>query len=242
MNILGTTRSAGLRKLAVTITAVAAVAASGVAGAGDAAALPGCSPGGDFGHSIPAPPGPPQLSPVAGTGLVAVAMAGADRRAYVHLIDATSDPLVVSKLLCAQGVVFDAPSFAGPPDTPFGQLFALGSGKIIYYRNFGSSGFASGWLRVPNSFAGSGPVAMVTATRTDIFYISGFAPLNIYHHVYVGGHWFGPEKLGGGGIGRVSGYQLPNGSFRLWLTGTNHRIYTMSGNTGHWSGWKKLGS
>jgi hypothetical protein len=246
MNVRFVAPSSGLRRLGAGALAMAAVAAAALVGAGAAGAepgTPGCNldPNGDFTHTIPTVPGPPQISAFGTNGFVAAAMTGSDTKVYDYGIDATTDPLGVTPLFCEGGGALDAPYIAGSADGSLQRVFALGAGKIIYYRTFTTTS-ASGWLRVPNSFAGSGPVAVVTPTRTDIFYISGFAPNNIYHHVFHDGRWFGPEKLPGAGLGRVSGYQLPNGSFRLWLTGTNHSIYTMSGNTGHWSGWKKLSS
>jgi hypothetical protein len=235
-----------LGRLAMSAAAVAAVAASSLVGAGSASAdfgTPGCNPdpAGDFTHTIPTVPGPPQLSALTSDGLVAATMLGSDHKAYDYAVDASTDPLGVSPLFCEGGSLLDAPYVSGTPDGTLARIFGLGPGKVIFYRTFTTAG-ATTWLRVPNSFAGSGPIAVVTPTRTDLFYISGAAPNNIYHHVFQSGRWFGPEKLGGAGLGRVSGYRLPNGAFRLWLTGTNHRIYTISGNTGHWSGWKRLGS
>jgi hypothetical protein len=246
MSVIGRAAPSRLGRLVVSAVAVAAVGTSGLVGAGSAAAdtgTPGCNPdpAGDFTHTIPTVPGPPQLSALNSDGLVAATMLGSDRKAYDYGVDATTDPLGVTELFCEGGSLLDAPYASGTPDGTLSQIFGLGPGKVIFYRTSTAAG-ATTWLRVPNSFAGSGPIAMVTPTRTDLFYISGAAPNNIYHHVFHGGHWFGPEKLGGAGLGRVSGYLVPNGSFRLWLTGTNHSIYTISGNTGHWSGWKMLSS
>jgi hypothetical protein len=124
------------------------------------------------------------------------------------------------------------------PATGRTLVFGRGAGNVVNYQWRTGTGPWSGWLRVPNSAAGTTPTAIVHSGRIDLFYptVDG----SIRHHVLTGtATWTGPETLAGKTNRPVTGYPLAGGQLRLWVIGTNGAAYSATGNTGQWGGWQR---
>src|SRR5439155_15368090 len=130
-----------------------------------------------------------------------------------------------------------APSVVQDPATGRTLVFGRGGGNAVYYRWRNDSGPWSGWIAVPRSAAATSPTAILHNGQLDLFYPA--ADGSIRHHLLTGTTWLGPETLTGRTNRPVTGYALPGGQLRLWVIGTNSALYSASGGTRHWGGWRR---
>jgi glucose/arabinose dehydrogenase/PKD repeat protein len=184
-------------------------------------------------------PGLPAVTAVGGYGqaLVATNNAGviADRTA-----NAGTAPVTVGPKESPGRGIQSAPSIVRDPATGRTLVFGRGAGDVVYYQWREAAGPWSGWLRVPGAAAATAPTAILNAGRVELFYAT--TTLAIRHQVLTGtASWTAPEALTGSTRAAVSGYPLGNGQLRLWVVGTDAKIYGRAGSTGHWDGWSGIG-
>jgi glucose/arabinose dehydrogenase len=185
-------------------------------------------------------PGLPSVTAVGGYGTVLLAVNGpaSSPAVAVRTANASTAPVTVGPREQPGRGIAGAPSVVQDPATGRTMVFGRGAGNVVFYQWRNAGGPWSGWLRVPNSAAGTSPTAIVHGGQIDLFYpaVDG----SIRHHVLAGtATWTGPEILPGRTSRPVTGYLLPGGQVRLWVLGTNAAAYSASGSTGHWSGWRR---
>ena len=233
-----------LRRAGATVAMVSAVAAASTSLAPTAsAATAGCSTTPSFDFTVPVPAGPPALvdfvDPSDGLTDIGIAIVGSDHKYYSYAARFGIDVDGIGQLACLEGTGFDQP---GPAVSDQGdQHFVLGSDHSIWERDVVGDTL-SAWTKVPGTSSRSGVDAVVSGTRTDIFYVSANATKEVMHQRKVGDQWSTPESLGGATNEVPSVTIGSDGRTHVWVTGLNGRIYVNAGDTGAWSGWQPLSS
>ncbi|HSV68306.1 MAG TPA: hypothetical protein VLJ59_20755 [Mycobacteriales bacterium] len=189
----------------------------------------------------PTGPGLPSVVSAGANGSVLLAVQGTS--VGVRTMNVAVSPAVLGTKSLPGGGVYGTPSVVRDVNTGRTMVFARGSSTgAIYYQWQSSAGTWQGWRRVPNTVpSGSYPTAVIDGNRVDLFYSD---PDGAIEHAVLTGltSWSSPELLTGRTYGTVSAYKLPNGLFRLWVIGTNDRIYHATGTTGRWQGWYRTDS
>ena len=185
-------------------------------------------------------PGLPSVTAVGGYGTVLLAVngPGSSPAITVRTANASTAPVTVGPREQPGRGITGPPSVVQNPATGRTLVFGRGGNNIVYYQWRTATGPWSGWLRVPNSAAGTSPTAIVHGGQIDLFYpaVDG----SIRHQVLTGtATWTRPETLPGRTYRPISGYLLASGQLRLWVLGTNAAVYSGGGSTGHWSAWRR---
>lgn len=231
-----------VRRLVAAVSVTAAVPLLALSGpavlpAVAAPGTPGCPSVPSSSYTIPSPVGAPAATSLSGGG-IGFATIGRDLHPYFVATDISDKAnLRVGPLTCFGGGGSGRPGLA---DSPSQLALAVRSNASnqIYLRYLRDAGF-TGWTAVPRAIGASGPAAIYTADGRLHLAFRG-TNNNLYHMALTGGGW-SLDNLGGPIAGTPDIARGPAGGVAIFATGTNHKSYVNTGDTGHWGGFASLG-
>jgi Repeat of unknown function (DUF346) len=244
---LGGSRMSTRRRLAVSVVAAAAVAASvplfvGSGTAGAAPAPAGCPTLPSFFNTIPTPVGPPTaVSFNTDTSLIGYSALGADRKLYFYQQDAsTTDDTTVSPLFCFGGQATDAPGVVTNGDDGSLAVFVRAANGTLYQRYVTTDVSSIGAFTPVNGAATTnGPAALFFGGTYHLFVRGTNGALYHGFRQTTSASSWRFEKIGGAIVGSPSA-TVDGNRVLVAVTGTNGSVYTVRGTNFAWGSFTRL--